>query len=357
MPREALALVFSEAGRPLEPRTLAVPDPAGAEAVVRVTGCTLCGSDLHTYEGRRPTPVPTILGHEIIGQVAALGPDAPRRDLAGQELAVGHRVTWSLAASCGACFFCDRRLPQKCARLVKYGHERLRPGFELSGGLAEYVHLIPGTALLRLPPALPDEAACPASCATSTVAAALDAAGELTGRTVLVLGAGILGLTACAMARAAGADDVVCCDVQAPRLERAEAFRATRLALPGDLDAVVSRATGGHGVDVAVEVSGAADAVARCLSLVRTGGTVVLVGAVFPTPPVSVAPEQLVRRHLTIRGVHNYAPQHLLAAVQFLAESREPFAALVADWLPLRSAEEAFRRARSPGVFRVGVRP
>jgi threonine dehydrogenase-like Zn-dependent dehydrogenase len=83
----------------------------------------------------------------------------------------------------------------------------------------------------------------------------------------------------------------------------------------------------------------------------------VLVGAVFPTPPVPVVPERLVRGHLTVRGVHNYAPGHLLTAVRFLAEKRFPFETLVADWFPLHDAESAFRRARAPDALRVGVRP
>jgi alcohol dehydrogenase len=352
-----MALVFTGSGQPLERRSLTVPEPAGVEVLVRVTGCTLCGSDLHTYDGRRPAPVPSILGHEIIGRVESFGPQAPRRDLAGQEVRVGDRVTWSLVASCGSCFFCGRGLPQKCTKLVKYGHEPFRPGFELSGGLAEYILLVRGTSLLRLPDDLSDETACPANCATSTVAAALEAAGELSGRVVLVLGAGMLGLTACAMARAAGASEVICCDVQAPRLERAAAFRATRLASAGDLGEVVSQATGGYGADVVLEVSGSSEALGQGLALVRTGGTIVLVGAVFPTPPVSVAPEQLVRRQLTLRGIHNYAPRHLLAAVQFLAGSQEPFETLVADWLPLREADDVFRRARAPEIFRMAIRP
>jgi alcohol dehydrogenase len=350
-------MVFDGPRQPLRPQSFAVPEPTGADVLVRVTACTLCGSDLHTFEGRRPAPAPSVLGHEIVGRIEALGPAPPRRDLAGQELAVGDRITWSLIASCGGCFFCGRGLPQKCERMVKYGHEPLRPGAELTGGLAEYVLLSTGTALLRLPDDLPDEVACPANCATATVAAAVEAAGEMSGRCVLVLGAGMLGLTACALARTAGAAVVVCCDVRPERLERAAAFGATRLANPTDLAATVSQATSGYGVDVALELSGSAEACAAALERTRTGGVVVLVGAVLPTTPLSVAPERLVRGHLTVRGVHNYAPAHLLSAVRFLTAARFPFADLVSEWFPLAEAGRAFERARSSGACRVGVRP
>jgi alcohol dehydrogenase len=357
MQREATAAVFVGAGRPLEWRTVPVPEPVGAEVLVRVTACTLCGSDLHTFEGRRVVAVPTVLGHEIVGTIAAFGPAALRRDLVGQELVVGDRIAWSIVASCGACFLCRRDLPQKCERMVKYGHEAWRPGLELTGGLADHVMLAPGTALLRLPIDLPDEIVCPASCATSTVAAALEAAGPLAGRSVLVLGAGMLGLTACAMARSAGAAEVIGCDVRAGRRERAVVFGATRTTAPADLREIVNAVTAEHGVDAVLELSGSSDAFARGLELLRIGGTLVLVGAVFPIPAVAVEPERLVRRQLTVRGIHNYAPRHLLTAVRFLAERRFPFETLVSGWLPLRDTEEAFRRARGPVVFRVGVRP
>src|SRR5262249_53141346 len=152
-------------------------------------------------------------------------------------------------------------------------------------------------------------------------AAALEAAGPFHGRNVLVFGAGMLGLTACAMARTGGGAAVVCCDGRAGRLERGAAVRATRFAPASQVGSTPAGATEGYGPDAVVEVSGSSEAFAKGLSLVRTGGTVVLVGAVFPGRPVPVAPEDVVRRNLTLRGVHNYAPQHLQTAVRFLEQT------------------------------------
>ncbi len=358
MGRTAVAAVFHGPGQPLRLHTFAAADPAGGEVLVRVTACTICGSDLHTYDGRRTAPTPSVLGHEIIGRVEAFGPDAPRVDAAGQPLRAGDRVTWSVVANCGGCFFCDRALPQKCERMVKYGHEPLRPGGELSGGLADYCRLAPGSTVLRLPDGLSDAVACPASCATAAVAAALRAAGPVAGGTVLVQGAGVLGLTACAMARAAGAAEVVCCDVAPARLARAEAFGATRAVPPADVGAAVAAAAGKYGADAALELSGSPEAFEAGFPLVRTGGSYVLVGAVFPTRPVPVAMEAVVRRQLTIRGVHNYAPEDLAAAVRFLAGADAyPFASLVADWVSLADADRAFQTALRTGATRIGVRP
>src|SRR5262245_10612803 len=222
----SLAAVFSGVSGQMELREISRPEPSSGEILVRVLGCTLCGSDLHTFEGRRQVPTPTVLGHEVTGEIVALGPDAPRCDLAGQELRCGNRITWSLVASCGQCVFCQHDLPQKCVKAVKYGHEPLRPGRELLGGLAEHCLLVPGTSIVRLPDDFPLEVACPANCATATAAAALEAVGEIQGTRVLVLGAGLLGLTVCAMARTRRAAEVICVEVNSERRTRARLFGA-----------------------------------------------------------------------------------------------------------------------------------
>lgn len=355
----SLAAVFSGTAGQVELQQIALPTPGEREILVRVLGCTLCGSDLHTFDGRRTTPTPTILGHEIVGRIEAMGERCPQDDLAGQPLAIGDRVTWSIVANCGNCFYCQNDLPQKCVRAVKYGHERFQPGRELLGGLAEHCLLAAGTSLVRLPASLPLEVACPASCATATIAAALEAAGDLHRRSVGVLGAGMLGLTACAMARAAGAAEVVCVDLNAARRELALEFGAGRAVAPAELAEVAQGMGGGRGLDAVIELTGSPAAFESAWPTVRMGGTIVLVGSVYPAPAVSVSLEQVVRRCLTIRGVHNYAPKHLLTAVQFLADwhGRYPFAGLVGEWYPLEEVREALHRAGEAGLIRVGVKP
>jgi alcohol dehydrogenase len=358
MSRTTLAAVFRGPGVPWDLREIAIPDPSGSELLVEILACTLCGSDIHTMHGRRTVPEPTILGHEILGRVAAFGPDAPRRDAAGLPLREGDRVTWGVVASCGDCFYCRRGLPQKCERQVKYGHEPLRPGHELTGGLAGHCLLAPGTTELRVPDHLPDAVACPANCATATVAAALEAAGPLDGRRVLVTGSGMLGVTATAWARTLGAEAAIACDVAPDRLALARRFGATHAAPPDDLAELALEATGRHGVDVALEMTGAPESIEAILPLVRLGGVVVLVGSVFPTRPVPIAPEQIVRRCLTLRGVHNYAPNHLRTALDFLASRPPfPFEALVSDWQPLRAIEKVLASPPSPDRLRLGIRP
>ncbi len=363
MTKTSLAAVFHEPGRPLTFEEYDLPIPGPGEVLVRITCTTLCGSDVHTFTGRRSTPVPTILGHEIIGVVECVDPDQTVSDYTGQRLEVGDRITWSIAASCGDCFFCDNAVPQKCERLFKYGHEEIVPEHPLSGGLADFCHLAAGTAIFRVPETLPDRVACPANCATATVAAALRLGGNCTGQTVLIQGAGMLGLTAAAMARSRGAREVIVCDVNADRLTRADDFGATRtLAVPEDEQDLVDEVqhlTCERGVDLAVELSGAASAVETGVKLLRIGGRYVLIGSTYPTPPIALDPESVVRRCLTIVGNHNYRPEDLGAAVAFLDAQggRFPFSDLVHDEFSLADAKAAFDLAIQGQHLRVAVRP
>ena len=307
--------------------------------------------------------MPTILGHEIMGIVECLDPDQTVSDCDGRPLRVGDRITWSIAASCGDCFFCDNAIPQKCDRLFKYGHEEIVPAHPLSGGLSDFCHLAAGTAIFRVPDTLADVVACPANCATATVAAALRLGGNCTGQTVLIQGAGMLGLTAAAMARSRGAREVIVCDVNDERLGRAADFGATRmLPVPEDDRDLVNEIrhwTSDRGVDLAIELSGSASAVETGIRLLRIGGRYVLIGSTYPTPPIALDPESVVRRCLTIVGNHNYRPDDLGTAVAFLDTqgSQFPFSDLVHDEFSLPDAQSAFELASRGQNLRVAVRP
>lgn len=353
------AAIFSGTPGQVELREISPPQPAAGEILVRVLGCTLCGSDLHTFEGRRQAPVPTVLGHEIVGQIEQIGGSGLIQDMAGQRLQPRDRVSWAIVASCGECFFCQHDLPQKCVSSVKYGHESLKPSRELLGGLAQHCLLVPGTSIVRLPDDLPLEVACPANCATATAMAAIEAAGNLKNSVVCVLGAGLLGLTVSAIARTHGAAEIICVELRPERREQARQFGVTHPIGPEALLDTAKELTDGRGVDVVFELSGSSAAFTAAWPTVRTGGALVVVGAVFPGPPVELYLEQLIRRHLTIRGIHNYAPRHLLQAIQFLESQHRtyPFASLVAQWQPLAEIAQAFENARDPRKIRVGVCP
>src|SRR5262245_54994659 len=265
------AVLFHGPGRPLELTSCPAPEPLGEEVLVRVSLCTLCRSDLHTHAGRRAGPTPAVLGHEIVGRIEAFGPQASRRDCrSGVAASVGDRISWTVTACCGHCFYCAEQLDQKCEQLFKYGHERVTAERPFAGGLAEYVLLAPGTAWVRVPDDVPDAVAAPANCATATVAGLIRAAGGVRGKRVLVLGAGMLGLTACAMRRAADAAAVMISDPQAEARQRAAAFGATHRfgSEAVELREGVAAVTARRGADVVLELAGVAESVRVGLSLV-----------------------------------------------------------------------------------------
>ncbi|GAA2445930.1 zinc-binding dehydrogenase [Agromyces soli] len=354
------AMVWHEPGRSHE--SIAVPgvELRPGEALVEVELATVCGSDVHTVLGHRRQPAPGVLGHEQVGRVVALGPGGAS-SVDGAVLALGDRVVWTVTASCGACERCLRGLPQKCHELRKYGHERLERGWELSGGFATHVHLLRGTGIVRVPETMPAELAAPASCSTATAVAALDAGGgaPLDGAEVLVAGAGMIGLAVTAIASAAGAT-VTVVDPDVARRETARRFGARAVLDPSGGALAGQLAGHGRGAPVlSVEASGAAASVRALLETSDVGGTVVLVGSVSPGPSVELDPERLVRRLLTVRGVHNYAPTHLQGAIDFLAATPGPFAAeqLVGARFPLDALDEALVAAAAGTHVRVAVDP
>lgn len=354
----SLAAVFHAPGLPLTLESLAIPEPGPGEAIVRIRCATICGSDLHSITGRRHCPAPGVLGHEMVGEIEALGPGGAV-EFGGEPLGVGDRVTWSMVWSCGDCYYCRRGLVSKCDRLFKFGHEPLGAGNDLSGAYAAHCVLRAGTAIFKVPDHVADLVAAPSNCATATVAAVLRNSGSLAGCSVLVYGAGMLGLTACAMACAEGAAQVIAVETSEARRAKAASFGAQAAVIPDEAAGAVKAATGGRGVDVVLEFAGAPEAAEAAVELLRSGGHLVMAGAVFPSRPVQLAAEQIVRRMLRLTGVYNYQPADLGHALRFLAGAagRFPFEELVGATFRLAEINEAVAFALREKPARVAVIP
>ena len=356
MPDKGEAALFSNKSVPFEIVTFEVNPPTSDQIMVRVEGCTICGSDVHTFLGRREVQSPTVLGHEIVGKIISFGPENNRRDYSKNLLAVGDRITWSVVANCGSCNFCGRGFPQKCVTQFKYGHKKVTKEEPWTGGLAEYILLVSGTKVFKIPESLSLEVACPANCTTATNVAAFRIAGNVAGKVVLVLGAGMLGVTACAMAKFNGAKMVVVCDTNKQRLKKAHEFGADESCLPEDLPKLVFDTTQGLGVDVMFELTGFPRAFENAFNCVGIGGKIVLVGSVFPSGPASLLLEIVVRKLLSIEGIHNYTPDDLAHALFFLSKTNHlPWKSLVGIWLRLSEVDLAFQLAQSPDYYRVGI--
>ena len=324
-PKTCKAAVFESPGTPLRIREFDVPKdlPPGA-VLCRLRLSTICGSDLHTIAGRRSEPVPAILGHESVGEIVAYGPGAHYWD--GKPLRHGDRVSWTIMASCGNCFYCGKRLPQKCVHLLKYGHTSTDVWPGLTGGYAEYIYLFPGTGIFRVPAVLADTVVAPANCALATALAAFEAMGGVaSGESVLISGAGLMGVYLAVLAREAGANPVMIADTNPARAEAVCRFGAdatfSQSAEPADVAAWARTTCGGEGVDVAFEACGDPRAATASLDALRIGGRLLVAGLVAPGSRFPVDGHVLIRKCLSIRGIHNYHPVHLGQAIDFIAST------------------------------------
>ncbi|MEH6795873.1 MAG: zinc-binding dehydrogenase [Rhodococcus sp. (in: high G+C Gram-positive bacteria)] len=313
-----------------------IPALESGDLLVRVDLATVCGSDLHTVSGRRTGACPSVLGHEAVGRVVGVGD-------ATSSAEVGDRIVWSVTVPCGRCARCTSGFTAKCSAVRKVGHESAESPWVLSGSYARHIVVPRGTTVARVPDTMPDAVAAPAACATATVMAALEAAGDLDGRRVLIVGAGMLGVTAAAAASERGAS-VSVLDRDPERQSNSRAFGAA--------------ADDGARTDVAIDFSGSSSAVQAASERLDVGGRLVLAGSVAPGPPITVDPEAVVRNWLTITGIHNYEPRHLHQAVAFLHDTgaRYPWEALVEAPVSLAEIASVLRPTPS-GILRSSVAP
>lgn len=325
MQKTAKAYVFNEAGTDCSPEVFPLPKLAEGELLVKNSICTICSSDLHSFTGKRKEQTPCILGHEIIGTIADIGGNKSQYDYSGKLLSIGDRITWSLTISCGVCQNCKNDLTQKCIELKKYGHSVVVPDFTFNGGFAEYTHLKQGTAIFKLSTHIPIKFQSPLNCSYATVAAAIRNAGEIKNKKILIFGAGMLGIITTAMAKSMNVREIVIIDPNFARLETAWEFGA-KLGInwKQDKDKLTDNICD-YQADIIFEMSGSNAAINASFNMLSTGGSLILVGSVFPTNNIQINPEKLVRKLWTIKGVHNYNAEDLKFAIQFLEENIDNF--------------------------------
>lgn len=349
----ATVQLFHGPGRPFEMAKVPLPENLEkGEVLVRILLATICGSDLHTFEGRRESPIPCVLGHEAVGRV-----EMSARD----NVHSGQRVTWSLADSCGHCPACaDYKLPQKCDSLFKYGHAALGSGTGLNGTYASHILLRPGTAIFEIPDELSDAVVAPANCALATITNVLTHLPKHC-QSALVQGGGLLGVYACAMLRERGVKHVFCSEINESRLSLIPDFggvplRADARNWPKAIEQI--RAMAHDGVDLVLEVAGSAKVVPEGVNILRPGGQYIWAGMVHPETHLSLTGEAVVRQCLEVRGVHNYSPDDLGSALRFLAATYKkfPYEKLVSPPFALADLDQAMALTQCREWPRVAVK-
>ena len=185
LPKTARAAVVVEYGKPIEIRELPVPREDELEPgalLVRVDVASICGSDVHQWDGMTqalaPAQLPIVLGHEMMGTVVAFGP-GPREDSIGQPLKEGDRLLWT-HVYCGQCQECRvQHTPTLCRRKKQYMRTNCERFPYLVGGFAQYCYVFPPSGRVRIPDGVPDGVASAASCALRTVIHAFDRVGRV----------------------------------------------------------------------------------------------------------------------------------------------------------------------------------
>lgn len=308
-----------------------VPVPAAGEVRVRTRVVGVCGSDVHALAGEHPfIDLPVVPGHEAVGVVDAVGADV-------DDPKVGTRVLVEPNLVCWRCRYCTSGRFNLC--------ERLRVlGCQTTGAMADWF-TVPAERVRVVPAELSDSDAAMVE-PTATAVHATRLVGDLTGRSVTVLGGGTVGLLTLRAALAAGAARCVVTDPQAAKRRRAETLGAGLTRSPSDPDLVTVVRDFVHGaVDVVLDCVGNQSSLDQAVSLARKGGTVVVVGV--PLGPVRVDLPVLQDEEIVIRGSAMYVSDDVSGAIDLVRSGRVAATDFVSSTYPLERAGEAFGAARS----------
>ena len=325
------AVVFSAPEQTPELREFAEPVLEDGSVLLETIASEVCGTDVHLFHGRlEGVPYPIIPGHVSVGRVLRVQGNV--QDVEGEPIQVGEVVTFlDVHRTCGKCWYClvakaSTRCPERRVYGITYSAND-----GLLGGWSERIVLLPGVHIVKLPPTLPAEIFMAGGCGLPTALHAVQR-GEVTfGDTVVVQGAGPVGLCSVVLAQLQGASKVIIVGGPAHRLAIARAMGADvtidiakhnqeeRLQL-------VLEATSGRGADITIEATGVPIAVAEGLRFTRDAGTLVVVGQYTDHGTVTINPHtELNQPHLQVRGCWGSDFGHLYRAVRTVARHAQRF--------------------------------
>jgi D-arabinitol dehydrogenase (NADP+) len=331
---------YYQALRELDVRDAPDPEPGPHDVKIRVGACGLCGTDQHIYDGDFGGPFPLIGGHELAGEVIALGPDVV------EDIQVGERVAVNPNVFCGSCFYCQRGQVNHCLRWNAIGVTR-------DGGFAEYV-VAPETNVYPIG-ALDYEVAAfiePISC----VVYGLKRLHIPVGANALVYGAGPIGLLMLQLVKHGGASTLAVVDLRRDKLEVARRLGADEVVLAGSAADDALREVSPLGFDVVIDCTGVPAVVEHMFTHVRNEGKLLLFGVNPADAHVAVSPYDVYRKDLEIYG--SFALRFTFHdAIALLQSGSVDVRTLVSDRFPVERFPEAFQLARSGDALKVQIQP
>jgi len=328
------AMAIHRFGDPLERITIEDPVAGYGEAVLRVTGCGVCRTDLKVMRGQLPVVqravLPLVPGHEIVGVVESLGPEV-------DGWSVGDRAVVSHFVGCGTCAACREGRPTRCLNI------QYQIGFNRNGGYAEKVK-VPARNLVRIAPHVPDaEAAVIPDAVATAVHAVVDRARVGVGDKVLVIGAGGVGLHAAQMAMICGAHTTVV-DVDEEKVATARGLGVDDAHRVGGLD----RLPPSLRVNKVIEASGALRDFKPIGDILERGGTLVLVGYTMGES-LTANIKDVITAEFEIKGSRAAVVKDLAMAVDLV--ERGKLRPVIDTTVPLTEANEALARLEA-GEFK-----
>jgi L-iditol 2-dehydrogenase len=359
------AAVLTAPHQPIELWSMDDPPVEDGSIVLETLVSEVCGTDVHLREGRLAgVPYPIIPGHVSVGRV--LESRGVERDALGVPLALGDVVTfYDVDRICGRCYHCAVvGQPNRCPHRRVYGitYSALDG---LLGGWSERIYLRPGVRVLKLPDGLAPDDVIGGGCGLFTGFATVERSDMQMGDTVLVQGAGAVGLSAAAFAMLRGAAKVIMIGAPSARLSL-----ALQLGADATLDVTqtskeerahaVRELTGGHGADVVLEATGNAAAIPEGLELMRDGGTYVVAGHYTNVGDVTISPHlHLNKKHVNLRGQWGTDFRHVVRALAVLARHthRLPFAKVIGARYGLADTDRALDDVAEMRVTKAVVDP
>ncbi|MDP2920591.1 MAG: zinc-dependent dehydrogenase [Dehalococcoidia bacterium] len=331
--------------RDVRVQEMPVPEIGPGEALMRVEACGICGSDV--MEWYRISRAPLVLGHEVSGQIVAVG-EGVNNIKVGDRVAVAHHVP------CNTCRYCLSGHQTVC--------ETLRKTNFYPGGLSEFVRL-PAINVDRGVFHLPDNVSCEDATFVEPLACVLRGqrlANMHPGDSVLVVGSGIAGLLHVQLARAFGARKVIAVDIDDYRLEAARQFGAdAAIHAQEDLPAAVRRVNDGNLADVVIVCAGATTAILQALSCIERRGTVLIFATPNPgvTIPLSVN-ELFWRNEITVMSSYGGSPADYQTALDLIAAGTLPVHRMITHRLPLADTGKGFQLvAEAKNSIKVLIEP
>lgn len=334
----------------LTPTEVPTPEPGPGEVLVKVGANTVCGTDVRILRGQKTSGVelPVVLGHETAGHVAAVG-----AGVAGYEL--GAPVAMAPAIPCLHCWECRHDLENMCANL------RIM-GYAIDGGMAEFM-LVPAEAIAAGCLFVADEEI-PSEQLALTEPLACVVRGQQWSRvdigdTVLIMGAGPIGLLHLQLALASGAGQVIVSQPSGPRQEQALRLGASRAVDPDreDLGEAVRDLTHGRGADLSIICAGVPELVNQALDLSRHGGRVSVFAGMKDSGWAKVSANLIHYKQVVLSGSSNCSRADYELALDLIVSGKIDSASLVTHRFPLEQVLDAIGTVGDPAAVKAAVVP